>query len=305
MQYEVTSADSVIKNLWQELTAQAASGGFKLDTTNLASAVEYVDKGALLALNWSTRLATIVKTAVCITGGAADAPRVGKNHLLEAGDIISDGKVAATISSITTTESTYDTLNLSVSLIDYAADDILVEASVVSTNNSEPAIGRVEEAATKYLDIADPSGEWNGVNVALSENTTDDLDVSFADWTLSIKLADTTTSKNTAALIEAAIQALGITNGIVDFTAWTATGTNWTAIDGDTVTTAADITNGGRQASIQEKNLATALLKAKVKIEGVPTCSAIIAALEIKEANLPYAVSDLNKVSLGDRFMFI
>lgn len=305
MNYAVTSADSVIKNLWQQKTAVIASGGFQLVTTNLASTVKNVDKGAQLALDWSTRLATIVKTAVCVAGGAADAPRVGKNHLLQAGDIISDGKVAATISSITTTETTYDTLNLSASLVDYADGDVLVEASVVSANNAEASVARVEEAATKYLDIKDPSGKWNGIHVALAQAGDDNLAVSFANWTLTIELADTTTSNNTAALIEAAIQALGITNGIVDFSAWTATGTNWTAIDGDTITTAADITDGGREAEIQQKNVSKAFLAAKVKIEGVPTCSAIIGVLEIKEANLPYAVHALNKVSLGDRFMFI
>lgn len=50
---------------------------------------------------------------------------------------------------------------------------------------------------------------------------------------------------------------------------------------------------------------ANALLSDNIKNVGTPTLTAVIGALEIQEANLPYSVTDAIKTALGSRFQFI
>jgi hypothetical protein len=97
----------------------------------------------------------------------------------------------------------------------------------------------VEEAADKELTITGIKGA-TGLTVTLEQNSSDALSVTSASSTdLTIKLADTTSSKNTAALIQSAIRALGETNSM-DFYNATATGSSWDNITGGTITTATD-----------------------------------------------------------------
>lgn len=53
------------------------------------------------------------------------------------------------------------------------------------------------------------------------------------------------------------------------------------------------------------KYAAGALLSDNIKNSGTPTLTAVIGALEVQEANLPYSLTDAIKTSLGARFQFI
>lgn len=53
------------------------------------------------------------------------------------------------------------------------------------------------------------------------------------------------------------------------------------------------------------KYTANALLSDNIKNTGTPTLTAVIEALEIEEANLPYSLTTAIKTALGSRFQFI
>lgn len=78
---------------------------------------------------------------------------------------------------------------------------------------------------SKYLYVAAPYGQVgsDGIKVACATNgTTDTLEVTAATDTITIKLAYTTSSKNTAYAIQTALRALGTVNSI-DVSNWTVT----------------------------------------------------------------------------------
>ncbi|QZY57538.1 hypothetical protein K7H06_14745 [Crassaminicella profunda] len=82
--------------------------------------------------------------------------------------------------------------------------------------------------------------------VTIEKNTTDDLAVDGTGGNLTIKLANATESKNTAALIETAVQGLGVVDG-TDFSKWTFTGSaNWDSkVKGDSLTQVSGNVTGG------------------------------------------------------------
>lgn len=97
----------------------------------------------------------------------------------------------------------------------------------------------VEEVANQTLTISGVIGT-NGLIVTLSQNSSDALAITNPSSTsLLIKLADTTTDYNTVSLIQSAIRALGVSNGM-DFTEAFVEGNNWDDIDGATITSATD-----------------------------------------------------------------
>ena len=95
----------------------------------------------------------------------------------------------------------------------------------------------------------------NGVKVVAKQNTSDDLNVTFKDGTLTVNLASTTVANNSAVAIQTAIQDLGTIDGI-NFSAWTTTGSGtW-----DTIVDSSDIeiknaTFSGAQTAIVENQL--------------------------------------------------
>lgn len=133
-----------------------------------------------------------------------------------------------------------------------AAGDIFVIAAADSDVAGSVATAVVAGAADKTLTLTQPIAKnpesINGVEVGLSQAADDNLAVTFSANVLSIKLANTTATKNTAALIQAAIRALGTLNGIdfSDITAATADG--WSEV-GTTITVAQDFFADGVNAS--------------------------------------------------------
>ena len=307
MDFKITGADTPKKELWQELDAKVLSGGFKLDKTSLISTLTVLPKGCPMNVDYTTRIAKLVKTVKCITGGAANAPRVAKGSQFKVGEFITDGYISTEITSIVTTETTYDTINLTASLKVYAADTALYEGAAEEASGSAPSIATVEEVSTKTILVSEPFGRLNGIDLTLAQNSSDDLAVAYASGVLSIKLADTTSASNTAVLIQAAIRSLGTIEGI-DFSMATVVGTNWTTITGGTITTALDVFKGGVVRSYTPALLETSgLLKNDVAITATntPSCSVIIEAREVKESDLTYPLHAIQKVELTSRFLFI
>ena len=78
--------------------------------------------------------------------------------------------------------------------------------------------GEFDFGGGRSLYIACPYGSWDGTQaeITITSNTTDTLSVSISGNHITILLANTTASKNSAALILANIQALANTNKILD-----------------------------------------------------------------------------------------
>ncbi|MEN6413722.1 MAG: hypothetical protein ABFC84_13335, partial [Veillonellales bacterium] len=124
-----------------------------------------------------------------------------------------------------------------------AADDTDIAAHV-STATLEGAVGHtlvLSQPITKNPELI------NGVEVKLVQGSADTLAVAYSGGVMTITLANTTATKNTAALIQSAIRALG-TVGLIDFSAITATGTDWSEV-GTTITKGQVFFAGGIAAS--------------------------------------------------------
>lgn len=115
-------------------------------------------------------------------------------------------------------------------------DGIHIWYSAESADLKERYKSTLQEAAGKYLYVENMPNA-SGLTVTMSQNTSDALSVTNPSTTsLLIKLANTTASLNTEANIEAAIQALGVSNGF-NWADVTCSSTNWTSITGGTITT--------------------------------------------------------------------
>lgn len=103
----------------------------------------------------------------------------------------------------------------------------------------------LEEDVDKLLNISNISGTDNDVlsslSVEMTQNTDDTLSVALVWNVITIKLANTTPTNNTIALIQAGIRALTLTS--VVFTNATCTWTDWTDITGSVITSWTDTAN--------------------------------------------------------------
>lgn len=265
-------------------------GGVSLDKTRLKSDTEYISAGTPVNVNKSTRVAEIVKTAVCDASSAdGDNVRVLKNHQFIAGESITDGYVVAVISSITTSNAGYDILVVATTLVNYAEGVVLVEANAGATPG-EYAAATVTIATGKTIKVVDPTGKAAGVIIAVTAAADDNLAVSFAGKTLSIALASTTASKNTPAVeVQAAVRAL--TNDNIDFTGFVVTGDE---LAGSAITPA----SGTMAANSTYKYLPTGFVKDTVNVElSNADCSVVIRGT-VREGSLPYPVNNVLKANL-------
>jgi len=134
MQFKISGKDPVSKVLWPEESVYKATGGFTLDKTNLKEGADFLDKGAVMNVNFATRIAKVVKTAVVNTNATSSATAilVNKMHQLKVGDYIGKtvGGAAYAISAIDTTNAAYDTVTVATTLgVALTAGDVLFQSS--------------------------------------------------------------------------------------------------------------------------------------------------------------------------------
>lgn len=133
MQFKITGKDPVNKVLWPEESVYKATGGFTLDRDNLPAGIDFLPKGSLIAADFATRKAVVVKTAVVHAAADADAVeiKVGKSHLLKVGDIIAKAKggTSYAITAIDTSSDAYDVITVGTTLGALAAGDVLFEST--------------------------------------------------------------------------------------------------------------------------------------------------------------------------------
>lgn len=307
------ATDPVNKILWDESKADRAAGGFTLADT-LPTGALFLLKGTPLNVNYTTRVANVVKSSP-IVGGTTAAPTIKSSslvggHNFKVGDVISDGTVALTISAITA-GAVNDTLTFSSGVLTAATPGIsLFEAATAQTAAAgAAAVATVEDIIGDYLIATAEKSKtlnWNGVKLQINQNTGDTLAVSFLAGVLLIRLASTTATKNNLALIQAAVTALGTKEGY-DLTALTFSVVDWEGKEtGGVLNTPSSLFTGGvLQQDISTELEVNALLSDNTKLGGSPTVTAVIGALDVQELNLPYPISAAMKTSLTSRFKFV
>lgn len=132
MQFKITGKDPVNKVLWPEESVYKATGGFTLDKDNLPAGIDFLPKGSLIAADFATRKAVVVKTAVvhAAAGAAATEIKVGKSHLLKVGDVVAkaEGGTSYAITAIDASSDAYDVITVGTTLGALAAGDVLFES---------------------------------------------------------------------------------------------------------------------------------------------------------------------------------
>ena len=140
MDLNIGTKDPVNKILWDEFDAKRAQGGFSLAAdTPSANGTGWILKGLAMAVNYTTRVAEIVKTAVVITGSTTTATRIAKGSLFIVGDVVANvlsGNGVAITAIDTTTSADYDILTHLTNGGAFVADTVLFEAVAVGTGDA-------------------------------------------------------------------------------------------------------------------------------------------------------------------------
>ena len=181
MNYRITAPDAVLNELWQEKSIYILAGGFKLDKTNLPTALTALPKGQLLYVNFTTRIAYAVKSAKVYETyvGTATTIKVVKGSIFVATDFVAHGTDVIDVTAIDTSNALYDefTLSTQLSATNIAAGEILfqatsgdatpllapnalnyIEATPLTGTPAVTALGRAYEIKTSLMP--------NGINAA-------------------------------------------------------------------------------------------------------------------------------------------
>ncbi len=146
MQFVIKNPDSIKKELWPEESVYKLTSGFTFDKAQLKSGIELIEKGALLALNFTDHSAKLYADA---TDTATDY-QVGKNHQFKVGEYFAATKGAAayTITAVNTSNAAYDVISLGTTLgvALAAADDVVFF-----------------ESSAEGADVADEKNVANGI----------------------------------------------------------------------------------------------------------------------------------------------
>lgn len=105
------------------------------ETHNANVDKRYLPAGTPVYIDTIARTATVCKSTVALTGSAAQAIRVPKLNHFKAAEILNDGVTSATITSVTTSVATYDTIAVDAALI-YEAGTKYGEGSATGTSTA-------------------------------------------------------------------------------------------------------------------------------------------------------------------------
>jgi hypothetical protein len=279
---QLTNSTITGRNVVFDSVLEDIPGGVNLDVSRLTSDLEYIKAGTLVNVNKATRIAEVVKTAVCVADSVdGDNIRVAKGHLLKAGEYVTDGYVVAAISSITTSNATYDILVVGTTLVNYGVGVVLKESAAGKVAGSHATVSILVATGNTFV-VNDPTGKAAGITVSILTAADDNLAVAYAGKTLTISLASTTATKNTPAVeIQAAVRALSATD--IDFGGWTLAGAD---IAGSGVT--------GTKTGVMAVNepliyTPTGFVKDQVAVAANIEASVVVRGA-VRESALPYPV---------------
>ena len=117
-------------------------GGVSLNVTNLDYLTNnanvdkrYLPAGTPVYVDYTTRVAYVCKSTIALASSSNKAIRVPKNHHFKVDDILNDGVTSATITGITTSVATYDTIAVDAALL-YAENTKYGEGSVTGSSTA-------------------------------------------------------------------------------------------------------------------------------------------------------------------------
>jgi hypothetical protein len=123
--------ESIVDEITGGLSIPVATLDYLTNNANVDK--RYLPAGTPVYVDYAARTATVAKSTIALTGSTAQAIRVPKNHHFKVDDILNDGTTGATITGITTSVTTYDTLAVDAALI-YTAGTKYFEGSATGTN---------------------------------------------------------------------------------------------------------------------------------------------------------------------------
>lgn len=130
-------------------------GGFKLTQNFPVGTV--IHRAIPVAVDFSAMSATVIKATTVLEGGTTKAVRVAKGHLFVAGDVVVKNGAAdatATVSSVDTSNTEYDVLNLSAAITGLTAGDVLVINGQPVPNMVVGAVLEITGKGLPTLDVA-------------------------------------------------------------------------------------------------------------------------------------------------------
>lgn len=130
-------------------------GGFKLTQNFPVGTV--IHRAIPVAVDFSAMSATVIKATTVLEGGTTKAVRVAKGHLFVAGDVVVKNGAAdatATVSSVDTSNTEYDVLNLSAAITGLTAGDVLVINGQPVPNMIVGAVLEITGKGLPTLDVA-------------------------------------------------------------------------------------------------------------------------------------------------------
>ena len=130
-------------------------GGFKLTQNFPVGTV--IHRAIPVAVDFSAMSATVIKSTTVLEGGTTKAVRVAKGHLFVAGDVVGKNGAAdatATVSSVDTSNTEYDVLNLSAAITGLTSGDVLVINGQPVPNMVVGAVLEITGKVIPTLDVA-------------------------------------------------------------------------------------------------------------------------------------------------------
>lgn len=130
-------------------------GGFKLTQNFPVGTV--IHRATPVAVDFSAMSATVIKATTVLAGGTTKAVRVAKGHLFVAGDVVVKNGAAdatATVSSVDTSNTEYDVLNLSAAIADLTKGNVLVINGQPVPNMIVGAVLEITGKGLPTLDVA-------------------------------------------------------------------------------------------------------------------------------------------------------
>lgn len=130
-------------------------GGFKLTQNFPVGTV--IHRAIPVAVDFSAMSATVIKATTVLEGGTTKAVRVAKGHLFVAGDVVVKNGAAdatATVSSVDTSNTEYDVLNLSAAIADLTKGNVLVINGQPVPNMIVGAVLEITGKGLPTLDVA-------------------------------------------------------------------------------------------------------------------------------------------------------
>ena len=154
--YDLSNQDTE-SELYNVKSGYRLAGGVNIKDNDISEG-RYIPALAPLSVDFKTRTAKVSKSVKAVEAISGTSLKIQKNSFIKAGMHLGNGTAGATITTIDTSNTNYDTLTLTATIAGVAAGDVLFEAK---TNT-----GREVKNPSNYLNYTRVKNE-EGASVTL------------------------------------------------------------------------------------------------------------------------------------------